>query len=98
MLLAAGVGYYQANIFVADLFGDSFLDGSQQIQAEAGGGFEDLLLVDGMHPIRAEGRFAFFDEVGDEDDHRRNFSSAELGNLLKGAALIQQFQSFLRGA
>ena len=95
LFLAAGVGYDEADIFVGDLVGHGFLDGFQQIQAEAGGGFEDLLLVDGMHPVRTEGCFAFFDEVSDEDHYRGNFSASELGYLLKGAALIQQFQCFL---
>lgn len=95
--MAAGVGYHQANFFVGDLFGDGFLDGLEQVEAKAGGGFEDVLLVDGVDPVRAEGGVAFFDEIGDEDDYRGNFSAAELGDLLKGAALIQQFERFLRG-
>ena len=65
LFLAAGVGYDEANIFVGDLFGDGFLDGLEQIQAEAGAGFENVLLVDGVHPVRTEGGFSLFDEVGD---------------------------------
>ena len=56
-----------------------------------------MLLVDGVDPVRAEGRFALFDEIGDESDHRRNFSAAELGDFLKGASLLQQFAGFLGG-
>ena len=95
--MPAGVGHHQANFFVGDLFGDGFLDGLEQIEAKAGGGFEDVLLVDRMDPARAEECFPFFDEVGDEDDYRGNFSAAELGDLFKRAALIQQFECFLRG-
>jgi len=65
VFLAAGVGYYKANIFVGDLFGYGFFDGLEQIQAEAGADFEDVLLVEGVDPVRAEGRFALFDEIGD---------------------------------
>lgn len=89
------MGYHQANFFVGDLFGDGFLDGLDEIEAKAGGGFEDVLLVARMDPARAEGCFPFFDEVGDEDDDGRDFSAAELGDLLEGAALIQQFECFL---
>src|SRR5258708_18775534 len=67
------------------------------MQAEAGGGFADVLLVDGVEPVRAEGRFALLDEIGDESDHRRNFSAPELGDFLKGASLLQQFAGFLGG-
>ena len=98
LFLTAGVGHDEANIFVGDLFGDGFLDGLEQIQAEAGAGFEDVLLVDGMDPVWAEGCFALFDEVGDEDDHRRDFSPAKLGDFLERASLIQQFECFLRRA
>src|ERR1700719_2080101 len=94
----AGAGYYEANIFVGDFFGYGFLDGFEQVQTEAGGGFEDVLLVDGMDPVRAEGRLALFDEVGDKSYHRRDFSAAELGDSLEGASLIQHIERFPRRA
>jgi len=90
----AKVGGDEADFLVSDLFGYGVFDGFQQIQAEAGAGFEDVLLVDGVDPVGAEGRFAFFDEVGDESDHRRNFSAAKLGDFFEGASLLQQFPGF----
>lgn len=95
LFFAAGVGHYEADLFIGDLLRHRFLDGSQQIQPEVGGGLEDVLLVDRMHPIGPERGFTFFDEVRDENNDRRNFSATKLGNLLESAALVQQFQSFL---
>ena len=98
MFLAACVGYYEADVFVGDLFGDGFLDGPEQIQAEAGASFEDVLLVNGMDPVRAKRQLAFFYKVGDQGDDGGDFPAAKLGNFFEGASLIQQFQCFLRGA
>jgi len=98
VFLAAGVGYYEADVFVGDLFGDGFLDGFEQIQAEAGTGFENVLLVDGMDPIGAEGQLAFLNKVGNQGDDGGDFSAAKLGDFFEGATLIQEFERFLRWA
>ena len=89
------MGYHQADVFVGDLFGDGFLDGLEQIQAEAGAGFENVLLVDGVDPIRAEGQLALFDKVGNQGDDGGDFSAAKLSDFLERAALIQEFERFL---
>jgi len=95
--LAAGVGYYQANIFVGDLFGYGFLDWLQQIHAETVAGFEDVLLVDGVDPVGAKRQLAFLYEVGNQGHDGGDFSAADLGDFFEGAALLQQFECFLRG-
>ncbi len=68
MFLAAGVGYDEANFFVGDLFGYVFLDGLEQIEAEAGAGFEDVLLVDGVDPVWTKRQLALFHEIGNQRD------------------------------
>jgi len=98
LFLAAGVGYYEADVFVSDLFGDGFLDGFEQIEAEAGAGFKDVLLVDGMHPVRAKRQLALLDKVGNQGNDGGDFSAAKLGDFFEGAALIQEFERFLRWA
>lgn len=92
------MGYDKADFFVGDLVWYGLFDGFQQVEAEPGAGFEDVLVVNGVDPVWAERGFAFFDEVGDESYNRGDFSAAELGDFLEGAALIEQFQGFLRGA
>ena len=83
------MGDDEANFFVGDFGGEGFLDGLEVVEAEFGGGLADLLGVDGMDPVGAEGEFALFDEVGDKDDDSGEFASAELGNFLEGVAFGQ---------
>ena len=94
----AEVGYYQADGFVGDFFGEGIFDGFEEVEAEGGGGLADLFEVDGVDPVGAEGEFALFDEVGNEDDDGIDFAAAELGDFFEGVAFFEEFAGFLRGA
>jgi hypothetical protein len=92
------VGYYEADGFVGDFFGEGIFDGFEEVEAESGGGLTNLFGVDGVDPVGAESDFASFDEVGNKGDDGRNFSATELGDFLEGMAFFEEFAGFLRGA
>jgi hypothetical protein len=92
------MGDDEADGFVGDFVGERVFDGAEEVKAELGGGLADLFGVDGMDPVGAEGEFAFFDEVSDERDNGGKFSAAELRDFFEGAALLEEFEGFLRRA
>ena len=92
------MGDDEANFFVGDFGREGFLEGLEVVEAEFCGALADLFGVDGMDPVGAVGKFALLDEIGDEDDDGGEFAATELGDFLKGAALLKKLEGFLSGA
>ncbi len=88
----------EPDFFIGDFSGERLLDGLEVGEAEFCSRLADLLGVNWMDPVRAEGKFAFFDEVGDENYNGGDFAAAKLGDFLEGAALLEEVEGFLRGA
>ena len=61
----AKVADHEANFFVGNFCRERLFDGLEVVEAEFGGRIADFIRVDWMDPIGAEGKFAFFNEVGD---------------------------------
>lgn len=92
------MGYQKADGFVGDFFREGVFDRFEEVEAAGGGGPADLFGVDGVDPVGAECEFAFFDEVRDKNYDGRNFSAAELRDILEGVAFFEQFAGLLRRA